>query len=99
MEGLCTEFAYAQAMSSKTVNHKGQKPLTLKGMLVYGTKIKFIHLKQHNCIEILRNESKHNNITFPSFIKLLILASCGGDRSKIGIKNFKRLMNHMDIYA
>ena len=50
-------------------------------------------------MEILRGESKHTNIVFPSFIKLLILASCGGERSKIGIKNFQRLMTHMDIYV
>ena len=99
MEGLCTEFAFAQAMSSKTVNSKGQKPLSLKSFLIYAKDIKYINLKQHQVIEILRGESKHDNISFPSFIKLLILASCGGNRSKIGIKNFKRLMAHMDIYA
>ena len=48
-------------------------------------------------VEILREESKHDNISFISFIKLLILASCGGDRQKIGQSNFKKLMNHMDI--
>ena len=49
-------------------------------------------------VEILRGESAHDNITFKSFIKLLILASCGGDRTKIGISNFKKLMQHMDIF-
>ena len=49
-------------------------------------------------IEILRSESAHDNITFPSFIKLLILASCGGDKTKIGISNYKKLMHHMDIF-
>ena len=58
-------------------------------------KIKF---KQHHVIDILRDESAHDNITFKSFVKLLILASCGGDRTKIGISNFRKLMAHMDIY-
>jgi len=29
LEGLCSEYAFAQAMSCKTVNHKGQRPLSL----------------------------------------------------------------------
>lgn len=73
------------------------KPLTLKDFLKYAVEKK-VKYKQHNVVEILRDESSHTNITFASFVKLLILASCGGDRTKIGISNFKKLMNHMDIF-
>jgi len=59
-----------------------------------GRKIKF---KEHQVTEILRNEASKNEIGIASFIKLLILASCGGDRSKIAAKNFQKLMDHMDI--
>jgi hypothetical protein len=95
--GLRTNFAFAQAISQSSIDADGQKPLTLKDFLKYAVdkKIKF---KQHHVIEILRGESEHNNIKYYSFIKLLILASCGGDRTKIGISNFKKLMHHMDIF-
>lgn len=48
-------------------------------------------------VDILRDESSKDDIKPISFVKLLILASCGGDRTKIGISNFKKLMSHMDI--
>ena len=96
-DGLRTNFTFAQTISQQSINAYGQKPLTLKDFLKYAVdkKIKF---KQLQVIEILRNESEVSNIKFSSFIKLLILASCGGDRTKIGISNFKKLMNHMDIF-
>lgn len=84
-------------MSQAAIDSDGSKPLSLKDFFKFATdkKIKF---KQHNVIEILRGESEQSNIKFISFVKLLILASCGGDRTKIGISNFKKLMNHMDIF-
>jgi len=95
--GVRTNFTFAQAISQSNIDAAGQKPLSLKDFLKYAVdkKIKF---KQHHVIEILRGDSEHNNIKISSFVKLLILASCGGDRTKIGISNFKKLMHHMDIY-
>lgn len=96
-DGLRTNFAFAQAISQSAINADGEKPLSLKDFLKYAVdkKIKF---KQHQIIEILRDESPQSNISYKSFVKLLILASCGGDRTKIGISNFKKLMHHMDIF-
>ena len=95
--GIRTNFAFAQAMSQAAIDADGTKPLSLKDFFKFATdkKIKF---KQHHVIEILRGESEHHNVKFISFVKLLILASCGGDRTKIGISNFKKLMHHMDIF-
>lgn len=36
-------------------------------------------------------------IKFDDFVSLLVLASCGGERTKLGIGNFKQLMEHMGI--
>ena len=36
-------------------------------------------------------------INFDDFVNLLVLASCGGERTKLGIGNFTNLMKHMDI--
>lgn len=95
--GIRTNFQFAQAINQSQIDEDRQKPLSLKEFLKYAVdkKIKF---RQHHVIEILRGESEHNNIKFVSFVKLLILASCGGDRTKIGISNFKKLMHHMDIF-
>lgn len=97
MGGLRTNFKFATAVSQSAMDASGGKQLTLKEFLKYATdkKIKF---KQHHVVEILRGESEHNNILVQSFVKLLILASCGGDRTKIGLSNFKKLMSHMDIF-
>jgi len=96
-DGIRTNYAFAQAMSQSGIDATQQKALSLKDFLKYAVdkKIKF---KQHHVIDILRHESEHNNIKYISFVKLLILASCGGDRTKIGISNFKKLMHHMDIF-
>jgi len=97
VQDMQTNYSFARAMSKGETLGDGQKVLGLKDFLKYATEKK-IKFKQHHVVEILRNDSLHSNISFQSFIKLLILASCGGDRTKIGVSNFKKLMNHMDMY-
>ena len=94
--GITIEFNKGKAMSKDEANANGYKPLGLREFLKYAVtkKIKF---KQHHIVDILRDESEHHDVSQKSFIKLMVLASCGGDRTKIGISNFKKLMNHMDI--
>jgi len=36
-------------------------------------------------------------IDFDQFRRLLILACCGGDKTKLGASNFRKLMQHMGI--
>lgn len=36
-------------------------------------------------------------VGFDEFMNLLILASCGGERTKLGVNNFTKLMSHMSI--
>ena len=36
-------------------------------------------------------------IRVDDFVSLLVLASCGGERTKLGVGNFKNLMKHMGI--
>ena len=43
-------------------------------------KAKKIKYKEQNVVEILRDESRSDDISKNSFVKLLILASCGGDK-------------------
>lgn len=95
-DGIKEEWIKGCAMSKEEEKDDGLKPLNVRDFLKYAVnkKIKF---KQPHIVEILRNESEHHDISLKSFIKLLVLASCGGDRSKIGISNFKKLMKHMDI--
>jgi|LauGreDrversion4_2_1035121.scaffolds.fasta_scaffold447471_1 hypothetical protein len=38
-----------------------------------------------------------SNVDEDKFIRLLILASCAGERAKLGANNFKLLMDHMGI--
>ena len=96
LQGIRTEWLKGCAMGKEPEKDDGVKPLNLRDFLKYAVtkKIKF---KQHHIIDILRNDSEHDDISLKSFIKLLVLASCGGDRTKIGISNFKKLMTHMDI--
>lgn len=95
-EGIKVEWLKGCAMSKEEEKPDGVKPLNLRDFLKYAVskKIKF---KQHHIVDILRNDSENHDMSLKSFIKLLVLASCGGDRTKIGISNFKKLMNHMDI--
>ena len=74
----------------------GTSPLGLREFLKYA-EAKKIKFKQRHIVEILKDESENHNISQKSFIKLMVLASCGGHRTKIGISNFKKLMNHMNI--
>lgn len=95
--GIEFNYEYACALSNYTPGREsGVKRLPLTDFMKFAgeKKIKF---KQHHIIEILRGDSDKNNISFMSFNKLLILASCGGDKTKIGMSNFKKLMKHMDI--
>ena len=95
-EGIKVEWLKGCAMSKEDKDDGSVKPLNMRDFLKYAVskKIKF---KQPHIVEILKNESENDDISQKSFIKLLVLASCGGDRTKIGISNFKKLMKHMDI--
>ena len=59
----------------------------MKDFLKYAVEKK-IRFKQNEIHAILSGDSEPDNISLQSFIKLLILASCAGDRTKIGIRNF-----------
>lgn len=97
-DGIRTNYAYLQALTQpEGQTNEGPYMVAIKDFTKYSTEKK-IKLKQHHVVEILRDESDQSNIQLISFIKLLILASCGGDRTKIGISNFKKLMKHMDIF-
>jgi len=45
-------------------------------------------------VEILEGRQQ---INFNDFLSLLVLASCGGERTKLGINNFTKLMMHMGV--
>ena len=60
---------------------------------------KKIKVARDKIIDICEGESDVEAIRFVSFAKLQILASCGGDKTKLGSRNFKKLMKHMDIYS
>jgi len=36
-------------------------------------------------------------VGFEEFVSLLILASCGGELTKLGLNNFTKLMMHMGV--
>ena len=98
LNGITIEFNKACAMNKDDENRSanGKTPLVLKALVKYAItkKIKF---KPHHIVEILKNDSEDHDISQKSFIKLMVLASCSGHRTKIGISNFKKLMNHMNI--
>ena len=58
---------------------------------------KKIKVSRDKIREICAGDSDIEAIKFKSFIKLQILASCGGDKGKLGVRNFKKLMDHMGI--
>ena len=38
-----------------------------------------------------------SNVDYPVFVNLMVLASCGGVESKLGVNNFSKLMEHLGI--
>ena len=58
---------------------------------------KKIKVDREHIIDICRGESEIEAIKFKTFIKLQILASCAADKSRLGIRNFKKLMKHMGV--
>lgn len=40
---------------------------------------------------------EETSVNFEVFVNLMILASCGGERTKLGVNNFTKLMNHMGV--
>jgi hypothetical protein len=47
--------------------------------------------------DILEILKENTTINFNDFVNLLVLASCGGERTKLGVGNFSNLMKHMGI--
>lgn len=60
---------------------------------------KKIKVRRDHIIDICEGDSDPEAIRFISFIKLQILASCGGDKAKLGARNFKKLMKHMEVLS
>lgn len=87
---------YREAKVFEKPKTKKDLPLDQPTFEKYGKHKKVLY-KQSHIVEILSNESDLGDISLQSFNKLLILACCGGDRTKIGVSNFKKLMKHMDI--
>ena len=55
---------------------------------------KKVRFNEQLLIEVLDGK---NVVGFEEFLNLLILASCGGERTKLGVNNFTKLMSHMGI--
>lgn len=84
-------FAFACASTGKII--EDEKCLTVQEFIEYGLekKIKFNRNHIDNVIgqeTVIREET---------FVRLLILASCAGERIKLGANNFRLLMEHMAI--
>ncbi len=67
--------------------------MTVDEFIEYGLekKIKFdrVHIDNLMGLEV--------KIKLEMFVRLLILASCAGERIKLGVNNFRLLMEHMGV--
>ena len=70
-----------------------ERTLTVPSFVEFGLSKK-IRFKEEQITEVLEGRLQ---INFQDFISLLILASCGGERTKLGLNNFTKLMMHMGV--
>ena len=99
-KGLFLHFTYAVSMAPKVIKDEetGERCISIDDLLKYMLSKKS-KVRRDQTVEICEGDSDIEAIRFISFIKLHILASCGGDKSKLGARNFKKLMKHMEVLS
>jgi hypothetical protein len=91
-EDLKTQFIFACATSDQIMTGD-ERTLSVASFLEFGLNKK-IRFNEELLVEVLDGK---NVVGFEEFMNLLILASCGGERTKLGVNNFTKLMSHMGI--
>ena len=91
-EDLKTQFMFACATSDQ-IMAGDEKTLSVPSFLEFGLNKK-IRFNEIHLVEVLDGK---NQVGFEEFMNLLVLASCGGERTKLGLNNFTKLMSHMGI--
>ena len=100
LQGLQLQFQYACVQAPRIIQDadSGERCITIDDFISF-MMVKKIKVARNLIHEICEGDSDVEAIRFISFVKLQILASCGGDKSKLGSRNFKKLMKHMDIIS
>jgi|LauGreDrversion4_2_1035121.scaffolds.fasta_scaffold51325_2 hypothetical protein len=70
-----------------------ERSLSVPSFLEFGLNKK-IRFNELHLAEVLDGK---NQVGFEEFMNLMVLASCGGERTKLGLNNFTKLMSHMGI--
>jgi hypothetical protein len=70
-----------------------ERTLSVASFIEFGLNKK-IRFKVEQIAEVLEGKSQ---MGFDEFVSLLVLASCGGEPTKLGLNNFSKLMMHMGI--
>ena len=83
-------------LSQNVSGQKSNEVISLACFLGYAANKK-IKLQKMQIYEVLWEQQDREVIDLTGFTKLLILASCGGDKKMLAPKNFIKLMDHMDI--
>lgn len=99
-KGLYLHFTYAVSLAPKVIKDAdtGERCISIDDFVKYMLEKK-IKVRRDHIVDICEGDSDIEAIRFISFIKLQILASCGGDKSKLGARNFKKLMKHMEVLS
>jgi hypothetical protein len=92
IEDLKVQFIFACATSNQIMSGE-ERSMSVISFVSYGL-IKKIRFKFQDIEELLDGR---NEVKLDDFLNLMILASCGGERTKLGLNNFTKLMKHLGI--
>jgi hypothetical protein len=87
IDGIKVQFVYACATSSQ-IQMDAEQQLSVDAFVQYGLQKK-IRFNDSDIEEVMDGRKF---VKFDDFLTLLVLASCGGVITKVGIGNFKNLM-------
>ena len=59
--------------------------------------VKHIRVTKEKIVGICLSDPVIDKISYVSFVKLLLLACCSGNKEQLNSKNFKLLMGHLEI--
>ena len=60
---------------------------------------KHIRVAREKIVGVCLTDAVTDKISYVSWVKLLLLASCSGDKAQLGSKNFKLLMAHLEVHS
>ena len=76
----------------------GETCISLSQFMQYMNR-KRIKVNEKLVSDICEGDTDVEAIRFVSLVKLQLLASCNGEKTKLSVKNFRKLMKHMDIIS